>query len=86
MDPRITVLAATTELVNARAVVAKELKRDGLLEAPPNFALEPGDIVTINSGWATANGPWRVEGFTEEFNGPGAQKFYQSLSLRGVAP
>ena len=84
-DRRVTNASDAAELVAARAVLATELQRVGQFESPPNFALEPGDIVTIGAGWANTNGPWRVIAFVEEFNGPRERKFFQRVFLRGTA-
>jgi hypothetical protein len=79
--------AQTTALANALLVNAQERKRAGLFEAPPSFALEPGDVITFNAGSAYANGagPWRVEQFEEHFNEPGPRPFFQRITVRGTA-
>jgi hypothetical protein len=56
----------------------------GRFESPPNFALEIGDVVTFDSGWAGTSGPWRVETFTELFGAQGARRFYQRVTVRGT--
>jgi hypothetical protein len=85
-DRRLRSDADTTEAANALLVAAQERKRAGAFDAPPSFALEPADVVTINNGgYAQTAGPWRVEQFEEHFNLPGARPFFQRITLRGTA-
>jgi len=88
-ERRILVTADATELANARLVLAKEFKRVGECETPPNLALEPMDVVAFSasvSAFANTAGGWRVEAFTEEFGGPRRdRRYFQHLTLRGVA-
>lgn len=85
-DRRVIGGTDADELADARLVLAKEYKKVGKFQSPPNFALEPGDIVTISEGWANTNGPWRCTGFMEEMNPHKRERtFYQEVELRGTA-
>jgi hypothetical protein len=85
-DRRLKTDATTTAAANAIMVDAQERKRAGIYAAPPSFALEPGDVVTLNSGgYAQTAGPWRVEQFEEHFNQGGVQPFHQLITVRGTA-
>jgi len=78
--------AENLAVVASRLVLAKEMKRTGLFEAPPSLSLEPGDVLAFGDFWEGDNGPWRVLGFVEELNGPRRdRKYYQRVTLRGVA-
>jgi hypothetical protein len=83
----LTVDTQATTLAGAALVQAQEKKHHGVFEAPPNFALEPGDVINFGTGSAYANavGPWRVEEFEEHFNQPGAKPFFQKITVRGTA-
>lgn len=85
-ERRITTVADATQLAAARLLLDKENIYRATFNAPPNFGLEPMDVITITSdiaSWASSY-LWRVTGFTEQYNSPGPRKFYQSLTLRGV--
>ena len=85
-DRRLTADAPTTAAANGLLLAAQERQRSGLFASPPSFSLEPGDVITLNSGgYAQSAGTWRVEQFEEHFNQGGARPFHQLISVRGTA-
>lgn len=86
LDRRVTTTAAADALAAAWLLFFQERGRAGHFEAPPNFALEVGDVIAFaGAGYEAAAGPWRVEQIHELFNAPNARKFVQRIHLRGTA-
>jgi hypothetical protein len=86
-DKRLEAAAGAQALADTRKVMAGETAGVRDLTAPPNFALELGDVIDFASGWpSTSGGPWRVEVITEYFN-PSSKKdkFYQRIEFAGQA-
>ena len=85
-DRRVTTDAATTAAAAAHLVSQMEHRRAGVFDAPPSFALEPGDVISISgTTYPATAGTWRVAQFEERFNAGGARPFYQRLTLKGTA-
>jgi hypothetical protein len=84
---QVTTDPETTVLANALLVAHQERKHAGQFEAPPNFALQPGDVISFGQGptYAAGEGNWRVEVFEEFFNQPGPRPFFQRITVRGTA-
>lgn len=85
IDNRVRSVADADALTAAYIVFQSEQAKAGYFEAPPNFALEVGDVLEFDSGhYNDTAGPWRVEQIAEEFNGPTSKKFVQRIHLRGT--
>jgi hypothetical protein len=83
-DPRLGSAAEAETLAEALLLAERERGRAGVFDAPPNFALEPGDVIGFGgSGYAAQAGPWRVERIAERFNVE-RRRFYQRVVLRGT--
>ncbi len=86
LDRRVKLAADARALAAARVVFNQERRGGGYFEAPPNFALEVGDVVEFSGGlYADTAGPWRVEQIQELFNPPSGRRFFQRIWLRGTA-
>ena len=88
LNHRVTLSADAASLAAARVVVNTERRRAGYFEAPPNFALEVGDVIRVgvNGGlYADTAGNWRVVQIQELFNHPSGKKFFQRIHVRGTA-
>jgi hypothetical protein len=83
IDRRLTSGPDVAELSAARLFLAQELRRLGELEAPVNFALEPGDVLAFGAHYEAAYA-WRVTGFVERYGLTRSRPFFQHLLLRGA--
>ena len=85
----VEVIILTQAQVLAAAVLTalKEERLVGVFEAPPNMALEPGDVISFGTGsaFAAANSPWRVVEIEEFYNSPPGNPFFQRITVRGTA-
>ncbi len=85
-DPRLTSAADAEALALAVLLGEQERARAGAFASPPNFALEPGDVVDFSGGlYAALAGPWRVEQIEETFNVEQQRPFVQRVSVRGTS-
>ena len=86
LNRQVKTTADADELSAALIVFYTERARAGFFEAPPNFALEAGDVVEFADGhYSDTAGPWRVEQIQELFNPPSGKKLVQRIHLRGTA-
>ena len=87
LDRRVTSVADADALAAAWEVFYRERAKAGDFEAPPNFALEVGDVISFAGPPGTyqaSAGPWRVEQIQELFNPPNTKKYVQRIHLRGT--
>ncbi len=83
LDSQVVTVAGAETLAESVIAYSQETAQgSGEILAPPNFALEVGDVVAISdvSLWA-ADLDWRVVGFAEEYR-TGEQPFGQVIALR----
>jgi len=84
IDRRLAAGADVQQLSDARRVLAQELRRVAELEAPVNFALEPGDVLAFGAHYESAY-TWRALGFVERYGLSKQRPFFQAITLRGTA-
>lgn len=85
LDPKVKSTADADELAAAWLVFLQERARAGYFEAPPNFSLEVGDVISFGGAfYESTAGPWRVEQIQELFNPPNTKKFLQRIHVRGT--
>ena len=84
-DPRLASAADAEALAAAVLLGEQERGRAGVFDSPPNFALEPGDVIDFSGSlYAALAGPWRVEKIEEFFNVEKQRPFYQRVAVRGT--